>query len=139
MSAHHGSQPIGQLPWLVQCRPIRDDFPEPAQRVGELFAYCSEPKAEMGRRFEAIAGCEQDAQLCGGLAKGAAILSPQQPGKCSHSATRRNPANRIAMFGHEGVKLAEIFTRGFLGFPEHSFAMAHRDFRQHFSSSVVCD
>src|ERR1700756_1905802 len=118
-------------------RPTRDEFTEPAHRIGKFLAYRCEAQAEMRRHVETIPRCEQDTQLCGGLAKGAAVFSAEQPWKCGHSATRRNPANRFAMVGHEGVKLAKIFSSGFLRFPEHGVAVPHRDFRQHFSGSIV--
>jgi hypothetical protein len=37
------------------------------------------------------------------------------------------------------VKLAKIFTGDLLRFSEHDVAVAHRDFRQHFSRGIVCD
>jgi hypothetical protein len=41
------------------------------------------------------------------------------------------------MLGHEGVKLPKILRHGLLRFPENDIPVAHCDFRQHFSGSIV--
>lgn len=117
----------------------RDEFAEPVQCVGKFFAYGCEAKAKMRRHVKTIPGCEQDALFCGGLAKGAAVFAALQPRKYGHSTTRRNPADRFTMPGHEGVKVAKVFSRSFLRFAEHDVAVARRDFGQSFSGGVVGD
>ena len=59
----------------LRCRPTRDEFSEPVQRIGKSVIYSCKAKSEVRRLVEAIPRCEQDALFCGGLAKGAAVLS----------------------------------------------------------------
>src|SRR5258708_36388854 len=94
-------------------------------------------KVAMRGKIEAIDGREQVALFRSRLEKGSSVLSPGLPGKCGHSATRRNPAKRLAMLGHEGGKLPKILSCGFLRFPEDDIPVAHGNLRQHFSGSIV--
>src|SRR5436305_10707655 len=87
--------------------------------------------------IKTIPGGEQDALFRGGLAKGAAALSALQPGKGGHAAAGRNPAKRLSMLGHEGIKLAKILGGGLLGFRKNGIAVAHCDLRQNFACGIV--
>ncbi len=97
----------------------------------------AKPKAKMRGRIPTISGGEQDALFRSRLAKSAAVLSTDEPWESGHSATRRNPAQRLAMVGHERGKLPKIPSCGFLRSPENDVPVAHRNLRQHFSGSIV--
>lgn len=62
-------------PGQIRRRQIRDEFAEPVQRVGKFLAHGCEAKAKMRRHVKTISRCEQDALVCGGLAKWAAVFS----------------------------------------------------------------
>src|SRR6202034_244445 len=68
---------------------------------------------------------------------GSAILSTDQPGESGHSATRRNPAQRLAMLRHKGGKIPKIPSCAFLRSPEDDIPVAHGNLRQHFSGSII--
>jgi hypothetical protein len=70
---------INGAPPPLRYRPTRDELPEPVQRVGKLIADCCEIKAQMPRRIEAIPRREQDAPLCGVLAKSTDVSSAERP------------------------------------------------------------
>lgn len=91
----------------------------------------------MRGRVPAIPGRKQDALFRSRLAKGAAVLSTDEPGKSRHSTTRRNPSERLAMFLHEAGKLPKILSCGLLRSPEHDVSMPRGNLCQHFSRSVV--
>src|SRR5579863_10292271 len=119
--------------------PVAGEFTQLGNRVGKFVGHRSEAKAEMRGCIPTIPGREQDALFCSGLTKSAAVLSTEKPWKCGRPATRGNPAERLAMFPHESIKLAKISRCCFLRFAKYRVPVAHRDLRQHFSSSIVGD
>src|ERR1041385_1090473 len=124
-------------PGLYQCC-------EAVERLGEIVSRGGKTQAKMRGRIEAIAGSQQDSTLGGGLAKRAGIfqaqqLSIDQPGKCGHAASRRNPAQHVAMLRHEGVEELEVSGSDFLGLAKHDVTFADCDFRKNLSSGGVRD
>src|SRR5271166_2670078 len=114
-------------------------FSQPVQGLGKFVGHLCEAKAKMRGGIPTIPGGEQDALFRSRLAKGAAVLFANEPGESRHSATRSNPAQRLAMLGHEGGNLPKISSCGFLRSPEDYIAVAHGDLCQHFSGSIVGD
>src|SRR5215469_11040157 len=77
--------------------------------------------------------------LGGGRAERAVGLSAHQPGECGHTASRRDPAEYVAMLGHEGLEKLEVSRGGFLSLAEHDVVLADCDFRKNLSGGVVAD
>jgi len=63
--------------------------------------------------------------LGGRPAELAAVLAACEPGKHRHSATGRNPCNRLLMFGHESAKLRQVLARDALCSFEYGIAVTH--------------
>src|SRR2546430_5014843 len=77
--------------------------------------------------------------LGGGLAEPAVALAAHQPGERGHAALRRNPAEYVAMVGHEALEELEIAGGCFLRLAENGVTFADCNLRENFSRGGVAD
>lgn len=104
-----------------------------------MIAAGGEPQSEVAGDVEAVTGREQDAALGGSLAEGTRVLAAGQPRERRHAALWSNPAEQVAMLGHEAVQALEIARFGLLGFAEDHIAFADVDLGQNLSRIAVSD
>src|SRR6476646_4494909 len=120
-------------------RPALYECPKAVKRFGETVSSRGKTQAEILGRIKAIAGSQKDSTLGSGLTERAGVLSAHQPGEGGHAASRRNPAEQVAMIGHEALEQLEVSGGGFLRLAEHDVTFADCDFRKNFSGGGIGD